>query len=232
MLESFHQKLAAPVSDGSVNIVCLGDSVTHGCFESGSEMHSHYDVFESYTVKLHRALHALYPAKIFNVINSGIGGETAARALARFERDVLAYHPDLVIIAFGVNDFGDAALYLRALEEMFDRLNAAHISCIYMTEHMMNTYVADDTAPSVKDYARVTAKAQTDGTMDALFESGKALAKQKNIAVCDVYAKWKALNRFGADTTMLLANRINHPTRPLHDLFVSSLISTMFFEGN
>ena len=67
MLETFRRKLAAPYTDGAVNIVALGDSVTHGCFESGTDMHSHFDVFESYTVKLHRALHTLYPSKIFNV---------------------------------------------------------------------------------------------------------------------------------------------------------------------
>ena len=40
------------------------------------------------------------------------------------------------------------------------------------------------------------------------------------------------LNKCGVDTTMMLANRINHPVRPLHDLFVSSLISAIFFENN
>ena len=145
---------------------------------------------------------------------------------------MLAYHPDLVIIAFGVNDFGDRELYLRSIGEMFDALNARGISAIYMTEHMMNTYSAEDTAPSVKAYSERTAAAQTDGTMDALFEAGKALAREKNIAVCDVYSKWKHLYEYGADVTMLLANRINHPVRGMHDLFVSGLVSTMFFEGN
>ncbi len=232
MLEKFIEKLSAPLNDGSVNIVCLGDSVTHGCFESGSDMHSHFDVFSSYTVKLHRALHSLYPQKIINVINSGIGGDCAARALSRFDRDVLAYHPDLVIIAFGVNDFGDIPLYLKSLGTMFDTLNDNGIPCIYMTEHMMNTYSAEDTSPSVKEYSKVTAKAQTDGTMDKLFSEGILLAKSKNIAVCDVYSRWKKLNKCGVDTTMMLANRINHPVRSLHDLFVSSLISAIFFENN
>ena len=72
-------------------------------------------------------------------------------------------------------------------------------------------------------------RAQTDGTMDKLFSEGILLAKSKNIAVCDVYSRWKKLNKCGVDTTMMLANRINHPVRPLHDLFVSSLISAIFF---
>lgn len=230
MLEKFRKRLSGTFRDGSINIVCLGDSVTHGCFESGNDMHSSHDVFASYTVKLHKALHTLFPSVIFNVINSGIGGETAALALKRFDRDVLAYHPDLVVIAFGVNDFGDRELYLRSLGAMFDILNEHDIPAVYMTEHMMNTYSAEDTSPAVKEYSKVTAKAQTDGTMDAMFEGGKALAAEKGVAVCDVYAKWKALHALGADTTMLLANRINHPIRPMHDLFVTSLIDTVLFQ--
>ena len=38
------------------------------------------------------------------VINKGIGGETAAGTLARLDRDVLSFHPDLVIWQLGTND--------------------------------------------------------------------------------------------------------------------------------
>lgn len=38
------------------------------------------------------------------VINSGVGGNTTEMAKKRFEKDVLAYKPDLVIIQFGGND--------------------------------------------------------------------------------------------------------------------------------
>ncbi|MFC1530311.1 GDSL-type esterase/lipase family protein [Gemmatimonadota bacterium] len=38
------------------------------------------------------------------VINAGIGGNTTTEARERFERDVLALDPDLVIIQFGLND--------------------------------------------------------------------------------------------------------------------------------
>ena len=38
------------------------------------------------------------------VINAGIGGDTTARAAQRFASDVLAHHPDVAIIQFGIND--------------------------------------------------------------------------------------------------------------------------------
>jgi len=38
------------------------------------------------------------------VVNAGVGGNTTAQARRRFEKDVLAKQPDLVIIQFGIND--------------------------------------------------------------------------------------------------------------------------------
>lgn len=220
-----------PLSEGgSVNIVFLGDSVTHGCFESNPDPRIAHDRFASYSMKFHRLIGVLFPATVFNIINSGIGGETASMALRRFDRDVLAYHPDLVVISFGVNDHSEHDRYLASLGEMFDRLAAKDIPCVYLTEHMMNTYVADDTAATVKHVSEITCKLQNDGTMDRLFDDGIALAKSKGVAVCDMYHKWKNLYACGADITKLLANRINHPLREMHDFIATSLIETIFFE--
>ena len=47
------------------------------------------------------------------------------------------------------------------------------------------------------------------------------------VAVCDVYSKWKEMAKT-KDTTLLLANRINHPTREMHQLFADSLFETIF----
>jgi len=38
------------------------------------------------------------------MINSGVGGDTTDRARKRFDKDVLAHNPDLVIIQLGIND--------------------------------------------------------------------------------------------------------------------------------
>ncbi len=39
-----------------------------------------------------------------NVINSGIGGMTALGSLPRLESQVLTHRPDLIIVAFALND--------------------------------------------------------------------------------------------------------------------------------
>jgi lysophospholipase L1-like esterase len=38
------------------------------------------------------------------VINAGVGGNSTDDGLGRFDKDVLAHHPDLVVIQFGIND--------------------------------------------------------------------------------------------------------------------------------
>lgn len=96
-----------------------------------------------------------------------------------------------------------------------------------MTPNMLNTYVAPDAPESHLAYAAVTAKYQTEGRMDLYMESTVRLAEEMGVPVCDCYAKWKKLAET-EDTTMLLINRINHPTPEMHELFAESLFQMIF----
>ena len=40
----------------------------------------------------------------YRIVNKGVGGDDTGRARARFERDVLAERPDVMIFSFGCND--------------------------------------------------------------------------------------------------------------------------------
>ena len=56
-----------------------------------------------------------------------------------------------------------------------------------------------------------------------------ALAGEMGITVCDCYAQWKELSKT-QDTTMLLANYINHPTKEMHELFAQALFEAIMGE--
>jgi hypothetical protein len=58
--------------------------------------------------------------------------------------------------------------------------------------------------------------------MDEFMSSAVALAEKMDVKVCDCYLKWKELSKT-EDTTLLLANRINHPISEMHELFADSL---------
>jgi lysophospholipase L1-like esterase len=76
-------------------IVCLGDSITFG---------EDLPYEQSYPGVLADLLRQKHTGLDVAVINSGMGGHTAVRGLARLERDVLWYKPHVVIVAFGIND--------------------------------------------------------------------------------------------------------------------------------
>lgn len=205
---------------GPVNIVFLGDSVTHGCFEDGV-----FDFDAVYHARLGRMLQAESPFMPVNIINAGIGGITAKASLSRLERDVLCHHPELVVVCFGLNDVGGPLEeYTEALEAIYAELNARSIPVIFMTPNMLNTYVDEPcTTPSFLDFARATCRWQTSGRMDQYMEAARACAAAHGVPVCDCYALWKGMAEKGVDTTKLLVNRLNHPTREMHALFAEEL---------
>ena len=65
------------------------------------------------------------------------------------------------------------------------------------------------------------------GVFDLYIESAVNLAEKMKVKVCDCYKKWKKLSET-QDITYLLANRINHPTKEMHELFAQSLFDLIF----
>lgn len=203
----------AHVEKGPINIVAFGDSVTHGCFQ-----HDEFDFEAVYHEKLVRMLRKESPYFPINMINSGIGGITAKDSVKRLQRDVLCYHPDLVIVCFGLNDVNfPIEDYEKGLRDIFAGLLAYGTEVIFMTPNTMNTYINHEvTLPVLLDLAANTAGYQTDGTMDRFMESAVRIAGEFGIPVCDNYAEWKGWMAEGKDTTLLLENGVNHPNRELH----------------
>ena len=99
-----------------------------------------------------------------------------------------------------------------------------------MTPNMLNTYVPEDTPKEHFNYAHITAEYQNSGRMDKYIYSAVDLAKGMGVSVCDCYSEWKKLAET-EDTTMLLANRINHPTPEMHSLFADKLYELIMGEA-
>ncbi|MEO7911474.1 MAG: GDSL-type esterase/lipase family protein [Roseiflexaceae bacterium] len=72
-------------------LVCFGDSLTEGVIGA------------AYVDILRERLSAN-----IRIINAGINGDTTINLLRRFERDVVPYRPDLVVILVGLNDLTTA----------------------------------------------------------------------------------------------------------------------------
>ena len=108
-------------------IVAIGSSSTAGVGAS--------DPAHTYPALLGQELQDRWPQLAITVINKGVGGELASQMLARFERDVLPYHPQLVIWQTGSNQLlksENIEGYAETLRDGISRLKAAEADVVLM----------------------------------------------------------------------------------------------------
>lgn len=219
-------------------ICCLGDSVTHGCFdvflnESGN-IDTVYAPWDGYAALLERRLRAIFPAAAANVVNAGVSGDSATGALNRLERDVLRLKPDLVTVNLALNDAMnpdvEAGLkaYAAAMGEIMDRVLASGAECMLVTPNFMCSYVSHAlAAEGLRGVARAASRVQNEGILARYVEAARQEAAKRAVPVADAYARWEALSRAGANTTQMLSNHINHPTREAHGIFVEAILEQL-----
>lgn len=128
-----------------LTVVALGSSSTLGTGASAPA--------NAYPARLESELHALLPHMAVTVINKGVGGEDSRQMLARFERDVLAVEPDLLIWQAGVN----AAIrgtsldeFVEQMSEGIERARSRGIDVMLMGPQNAPRYVA---APQRREYS-------------------------------------------------------------------------------
>ena len=223
-----------------VTVAFLGDSVTQGCFEIYQNAEGRVvpvtEAASAYPQGLITQLSALYPDLPFHMLNVGLSGDRAPNGSRRLASDVLSCHPDLTVVCYGLNDCSDAAdsvtRYVTGLEEILRALAESGSEIVFMTPNTMNFYVsAGITNEALRDIAARKMQLQVGGCMDRHIEAAVALCRKMNVRVCDCYAVWVQMQKSGVDTTALLSNEINHPTREMHKLFVAKLLDALFAGG-
>lgn len=110
-----------------LTILAIGSSSTAGTGASTPEA--------TYPSQLAAEFHNRLPRQRVTVLNRGVGGETSIDMAARFDRDVFAANPDLVIWQVGTNSVlrDDAvAPYREAVRSGIARLKSAGIDTVIM----------------------------------------------------------------------------------------------------
>src|SRR5262252_5621193 len=108
-------------------IVAIGSSSTQGIGAS--------DQAHTYPALLAEELRRRWPRLAVTVVNKGVGGEDAEQMIARFPRDVLPYHPQLVVWQTGSNSVlqsNDVQGYEHTIRQGIARLKADHMDVILM----------------------------------------------------------------------------------------------------
>ena len=124
-----------------------------------------------------------------NLVNAGIGGNTTAHGIARFERDVASADPDFVTICFGTNDFyrkngldpqvtpEDYRQNLMTMVEQTEALGAVPILI---------------TSPIITETASGGAARYPEGSvneaLDVYVEAMREVAKETKTALVDIHA--------------------------------------------
>jgi lysophospholipase L1-like esterase len=114
LLLGYHLFISSPQNDPGVApyeiIVCFGDSLTYGTGANRGQD---------------------YPSQLSEligkpVINTGVPGDTTARALKRLGRDVLSQKPDIVLITLGGNDLKNGVSKDRAFKNLKQIVDSIH----------------------------------------------------------------------------------------------------------
>ena len=165
----------------AVLIVALGDSTTAGTpfFKSPIEAppNGTGDAHAPFPYWLTQA----HPQ--WTVLNHGVNGECSDQISARFDRDVLAHHPQVVVIIAGVNDVyqGRSAESVTAeLRAMYAKAKAAHIPVVAGSIVPYNTATPEQNARmhAINDW--IKAEATRDANI-TFVDTRTAAARPDNI---------------------------------------------------
>lgn len=231
MMKQFFQRIrdkARDVSQAPVLIVAYGDSVTQGA------MQPHVlDAEGVYHRLLEKELAGFFPSTTFSTINAGVSGASAAQALERLERDVLRHDPDLVLIAFGLNDslggLEGLAKFEDALREMITRIRLeTSAAVILLTPPFMARRDNARIHPDNITFKECIIRAQTDGTLARYAQAIREIASAMGTGLADIHQEWERLAGGGLDTDVWLANGLNHPDRQGHQLGCRVIFNAIF----
>lgn len=181
-------------NDLPIKIVAVGSSSTQG---HGASSPSH-----NYPSRLAVELSELWPRAQITVVNRGVGGDRTAQMMARFERDVVAEKPDLVIWQVGTNDSlaGDTIHSMSELIlEGIDTLETAGADVIIMSPQY---------APRFNERADHLLRV----------EAVRAAAREKNVGV---FRRFEIMQNWIARENMTMAAMISKDGLHMNDLSYS-----------
>jgi acyl-CoA thioesterase I len=145
-------------------IVAVGSSSTYGAGASSPAA--------SYPSRLAVELKQRFPSHDITVLNRGVNGEETAQMLARFETDVIAAHPNLVLWQVGTNSV------------MRDHSLAAHGLLLRAGIAQLKQAGADVVLMDMQYVPKVLAKSEMHGMEDQL----AITAKQENVDLFERFA--------------------------------------------
>lgn len=187
-----------------VNVVCFGDSVTGLYYHTGGR--------RAYTDLLQLAIQRVYPSANITTINAGISGNTTQDGLTRIDRDVLAQHPSVVTVMFGLNDMTRVSLedYRANLVTIVEKILGVGAEVVLCTPNSVMTTPGRPTE-KLEQYCDVV----------------REIAREQHLALCDCYAECQSLRSQNPRQWRLLMSDEIHPNCNGHKRIAEQIARTM-----
>ena len=162
------EKVSAP----PVTIVFFGDSITFGY---GVDTET-----ESFFSRINRIMQTGMYGDV-RVVNAGVSGDDTSEAIRRVTTDVTALNPDIVIIAFGLNDCQNKSMTPAKFRENINNMIAAMPSKTRVILATSNSFL--ETGQSLwMDFNEA---------LEPYMEEVRATARDRNLPIIDVNSAWK-----------------------------------------
>lgn len=187
-------------ADGSIKIVALGDSLTYG-----------WMVVKGYLDFLEEMLNAKYPRTVFEIVNRGIPGDTAAGGLHRLNDHVLSLNPDLVFIQFALNDAFSGyplAEFQNNILQIIDKIADETSSEILLM-----------TSSALEERERLIA--------EKYYGSLQSIAERKNVPIALVHDYWRKKISEGTPFNRLVQADSVHPTAEGYRLMAEAIMEVL-----
>ena len=190
----------------TINIVWHGHSVPSGYHKTPQ-----VEPFGSYPFMVWQGMNQRFPTAVINSITTAIGGENSVKGAARFERDVLPYHPDLLFIDYAINDRSVKVEDVeKAWRSMIESAKKNQIPLVLIT-------------PTGTRFDNFKDPANDLSVRVALI---KKLGQEYDVPVADVSAAWQKTLDSGTPQESLLSQGL-HPNAKGHEIAAQEILRTL-----
>lgn len=132
----------------NLTIATLGGSITSGALASSKE--------EKYANRIQAWFEATFPNIKVTLINAGIGSTSSAFGIYRLKEDVLIFEPDLIVIEYSVNDYGNGNYLTETYEGLLrSALSYEDAAVVPLYFAMKGKGTAQDDEKPIADYYKL-----------------------------------------------------------------------------
>ena len=191
-----------------IKIVGFGDSITEAVIGMPDENKRWLNILKNRLVQE-------FSSCEFDVVNSGVGGNSARDAMARFENAVISLNPDFVILEFGGNNEDllkpERIVPLKEFREHLcdykKRLGAGTRTIVVTIPPVLEDFHSYSKNPAFKEYYRKAGG--IDKTVEPYREMTRLFAMENQYPVFDLHVELLKLGKVNGGLTYTLPDGVH-----------------------